>query len=188
MNRGPRRSERGLLAGLAVAVAIAAGLSTLGLAAVTGGARHDGFGRFATTTCSRPKLEGHVIDVQLSDAGSGMMGPGPMMATLSVDASSVPAGRVSLVAHDRGALAHEVVVLPLSSDGPGTRPTGSDGKVNESASLGEASRSCAQGAGDGLSPGSTGWTTLTLKPGRYELICDEPWHYASGMFDVLTVR
>jgi len=27
-----------------------------------------------------------------------------------------------------------------------------------------------------------------LKPGRYELVCDEPWHYAAGMFDVLTVN
>jgi uncharacterized cupredoxin-like copper-binding protein len=41
--------------------------------------------------------------------------------------------------------------------------------------------------GDGLAPGSTGWVTLTLKPGRYELVCDEPWHYAAGMFDVFTV-
>ncbi len=29
---------------------------------------------------------------------------------------------------------------------------------------------------------------MTLKPGRYELLCDEPWHYAAGMFTVLTVR
>ena len=26
-----------------------------------------------------------------------------------------------------------------------------------------------------------------LRPGRYELVCDQPWHYAAGMFDVLTV-
>jgi uncharacterized cupredoxin-like copper-binding protein len=29
---------------------------------------------------------------------------------------------------------------------------------------------------------------MTLKPGRYELVCDEPWHYAAGMFTVLTVH
>ena len=29
---------------------------------------------------------------------------------------------------------------------------------------------------------------MTLKPGHYELVCDEPWHYAAGMFDVLTVQ
>jgi uncharacterized cupredoxin-like copper-binding protein len=29
---------------------------------------------------------------------------------------------------------------------------------------------------------------MTLKPGRYELGCDEPWHYAAGMFDALAVR
>ncbi len=53
--------------------------------------------------------------------------------------------------------------------------------------MGEASRSCGAGVGDGISPGSTGWTTVDLKPGRYELACDQPWHYAAGMFDVLRV-
>ena len=30
--------------------------------------------------------------------------------------------------------------------------------------------------------------TLTLAPGRYELICNLPGHYAAGMFTELTVR
>jgi uncharacterized cupredoxin-like copper-binding protein len=29
---------------------------------------------------------------------------------------------------------------------------------------------------------------MTLKPGRYELVCDQAWHYAAGMFAALTVR
>ena len=86
-----------------------------------------------------------------------------------------------------GALVHELVVLPILADGPGTRPTGADGKIDESQTLGESSRSCAVDRGDGIAPGSTGWTTLTLKPGQYELVCDQPWHYAAGMFNVLTV-
>jgi uncharacterized cupredoxin-like copper-binding protein len=117
-----------------------------------------------------------------------MMSKRPMMATLTVDPTVVPAGNVSFVAVNNGALVHEMVVLPLPSDGPGTRPTGADGKINESQSLGEASRSCGAGAGNGIAPGSVGWTTMTLKPGRYELVCDEPWHYAAGMFDALAVR
>ena len=138
--------------------------------------------------CSVPSLSGLTVDVTLSDAGDAMMGQEPMMATLIADPATVPAGKVSFLAFNNGALAHEMVVLPLPSDGPGTRPTGADGKVNESKSLGEASRSCAPGAGDGIAPGSVGWTTMTLRPGRYELVCDEPWHYAAGMFDVLTVQ
>ncbi|MEV6160217.1 plastocyanin/azurin family copper-binding protein [Nonomuraea sp. NPDC052129] len=38
-----------------------------------------------------------------------------------------------------------------------------------------------------MAPGSAGWVTLTLHPGRYELLCNFPGHYAAGMhaaFDV----
>ena len=72
-----------------------------------------------------------------------------------------------------GALVHEMVVVPLPVDGPGTRATGSDGKIDEPQSLGEASRSCAAGTGSGIAPGGIGWTTMTLKSGRYELVYDE---------------
>ena len=91
------------------------------------------------------------------------------------------------MAANTGALVHELVVLPLPADGPGTTPTGSDGKIDESASRAESSRSCAAGSGDGIAPGSTAWTATTLTPGRYEVVCDMPWHYTAGMFDVLTV-
>ncbi len=141
-----------------------------------------------SASCSVPQLGGVKVDVTLSDAGDAMMSHEPMMATLTIDPMSVAAGRVSFVALNNGALVHEMVVLPLTSDSPGTRQTGSDGKINETQSLGEASRSCAAGSGDGIAPGAIGWTTMTLKPGRYEVVCDEPWHYAAGMFTVLSVR
>jgi uncharacterized cupredoxin-like copper-binding protein len=115
-----------------------------------------------------------------------MMGQAPMRATLLATPASVPAGKVSFAVVNTGALVHELLILPLPADGPGTRPTGSDGKIDGSQSLGEVSRSCGAGTGDGISPGSTAWTTVTLKPGR-ELVCDQAWHYAAGMFDVLTV-
>jgi uncharacterized cupredoxin-like copper-binding protein len=108
--------------------------------------------------------------------------------SLISDPRSVPAGQVSFVARNVGGLVYELVVLPLADGDPGTRKTGSDNKVDESASLGKASKSCSAGAGSGLVPGSTDWVTTTLRAGRYELLCDEPGHYASGMFDVLTVR
>ena len=141
-----------------------------------------------SASCRVPRLDGVKVDITLSYAGDAMMSQEPMMATITSDPTSVVAGRVSFVAFNNGPLAHEMVVLPLSSDGPGMRLTGADGKINEAHSLGEASRSCAAGVGDGIAPGSIGWTTITLKPGRYELVCDEPWHYAAGMFTVLTVH
>jgi uncharacterized cupredoxin-like copper-binding protein len=143
---------------------------------------------FGVVTCAAPQLPGETVDVALSDGGNTMMGRGAMMVTLRANPGTVSAGQVSFVARNRGALAHELVILPLPTDGPGTRTTGVDGKIGESQSLGEASKSCAEGTGDGIAPGSTGWVTVTLSPGRYELVCDEPWHYSAGMFDVLTVN
>ena len=144
-------------------------------------------GAYGAISCSAPTLPGSTVGVQVTDAGDMMMGQAPMRATLVASPATIPAGKVSFAVSNTGVLVHELVVLPLPSDGPGTRPTGTDGKIDESQSLGEASRSCGAGVGDGIAPGSTGWTTVTLKPGRYELVCDQPWHYAAGMFDVLTV-
>ena len=107
-------------------------------------------GTFGSASCSVPQLSGLKVDVTLSDAGDAMMSQEPMLATLIADPATAPAGKVSFVAFNNGALAHEMVVLPLPSEGPGTMPTGSDGKINESQSLGEASRSCGPGAGDGI--------------------------------------
>jgi uncharacterized cupredoxin-like copper-binding protein len=36
-------------------------------------------------------------------------------------------------------------------------------------------------------PGASGWVTVTLPPGRYELVCNLPGHYAAGMYTQLTV-
>jgi len=101
----------------------------------------------------------------------------------------VPAGQVTLVARNRGSRTHELVVLPLGRNAAvGRRPVGSTRTIDERTSLGEASRSCAGGEGDGLRPGAMGWTTLTLTPGRYELVCNRPRHYAHGMYAELDVR
>lgn len=70
------------------------------------------------------------------------------------------------------------------------RPLGSDGKVAEAGSLGEASKTGGQGAGQGIRPGSSGWVTLTLAPGHHELVCNLPGHYAAyaaGRYTELTV-
>jgi hypothetical protein len=69
----------------------------------------------------------------------------------------VAAGQVSLLAVNHGTRTHELVVLPVSPDARvGTRPAGADGAdgtdgtVSETGSLGQASRSCGAGGGDGI--------------------------------------
>jgi len=149
------------------------------------------------TRCAAPALAGAVVDVTLADMGGGMMG-GPMtgggwrgmgMARVLVSRGVVPAGTVSLRVVNVGVRTHELVVLPLpAGQAAGARPVGADGRVDETGSLGEASRSCGAGAGDGITTGATGWVTLTLGPGRYELVCNLPGHYKAGMYAELDVR
>ena len=167
------------------AALLAGGVAAIVLAG--GGTGMPTNGAYGVISCTAPSLPGTTVTVQLTDMGNMGMAQAPMRASLVAAPTSVTAGRVSFVAPNTGSLVHELVVLPLPVDGPGTRPTGADGKIDESQSIGEASRSCGAGTGDGIAPGSTGWTTITLTPGRYELVCDQPWHYAAGMFDVLTV-
>lgn len=154
------------------------------------------------SSCSVPAtLPGHVVTVMLGDmGGASMMGGsrtgapvmggrwsgGPMM--LRAAPKTVQAGTVTLLAVNHGTRTHELVVLPLPNGAPvGARTVGADNTVEESGSLGEASKSCGAGAGDGIAAGAASWMTLTLKPGRYELVCNLPGHYAAGMYSELDV-
>jgi uncharacterized cupredoxin-like copper-binding protein len=136
-------------------------------------------------TCDPPTLPGQTVDVVLSDMG-GMIG-GSRTMSVAASPSLIPAGEVSLRLWNAGMMVHELVVLPLPPGGAGTRVIGSDGRVSEGGSLGEASRTCGEGAGDGIAPGAAAWVTLHLDPGSYELICNLPGHYAMGMFAELGV-
>lgn len=147
-----------------------------------------------TTSCSLPNLSATVVTVSLTDTGVVMDGQHSRMTSgarmfLSADHTAVPHGTVSFLAINGGSAVHELIVLPLAEGQVvGTRPIGADAKVSESGSLGEASASCGEGAGDGIVPGTSSWVTLTLAPGRYELICNLPGHYAAGDFTALTVN
>nr|WP_082535587.1 plastocyanin/azurin family copper-binding protein [Nonomuraea pusilla] len=124
--------------------------------------------------CTPPPLPGQVVDVTLTDSGNTMR--------LTVKPAKVKAGQVSLLARNTGTFAHEAVVLPLAQGQTvGRRPIGSDSRASETGSVGEASKNCGKGEGEGIAPGSAGWTTLTLRPGKYEVICNFPGHYAAGM-------
>lgn len=135
--------------------------------------------------CTPPaNLVGSTIAVTVSDMGM-MMGP---RMNLSATPLTVASGKVNIMVTNLGMRTHEVVVLPLANGQiAGERVVGSDGKVDETGSLGEVSNNCASGAGEGILSGSNGWTTLNLAPGRYELLCNLPNHYAAGMYQEIVV-
>lgn len=60
-------------------------------------------------------------------------------------------------------------------------------EIDEAGSLGEASDSCGEGTGQGILPGTSSWVSVTLQAGRYELVCNLPGHYATGMYTQITV-
>ena len=177
-------------AGLLVIIGVV-GLMSLGtfVALSSVPARLVGGQHVSPATCSPAHLQGVVVNVNLTDRGGMMMGGGNlMMASIFASPDSVPSGVVTFVATNTGTLNHELLVIPAPADGVGTRVVGSNGKIDETASLGEASTSCGRGAGNGITPGTASWVTLHLAPGNYELLCDEPWHYANGMFTAFNVR
>lgn len=144
-------------------------------------------------SCAAPRsLPGTTVYVMLGDMGttSMMNGDAPLGGHMILRAApvSAPAGQVSFEVANRGWRTHEMVVLPLPAGGSaGQRTPGADGRVDEAGSRGEASASCAQGAGDGIASGSVGWVTLRLRPGTYELVCNLKNHYANGMYEAFTV-
>ena len=181
--------RRPLLVGSLAAAVIALVASA---AVAVGGANRGGSGLFSSSPAV-PKLPGTLVNVSLSDMGGPMMGqPNGMMSGggmgLSADQATVPHGTVSFLVTNTGSVNHEMVVLPLAnSQTVGTRPIGGDAKVDEAASLGEASKTDGAGAGHGVAPGASSWMTIALAPGRYELVCNLPGHYTAGMYTQLTL-
>jgi uncharacterized cupredoxin-like copper-binding protein len=149
--------------------------------------------RYSSLTCAAPtNLPGRAVTVVLADRGMTQMmaGTAPLGAQMTLRAAqtTVPAGTLTLVATNMGWRTHELVIMLLTAGaGPGQRVPGTDGKVDETGSLGEASTSCGAGTGDGIHAGTVSWTTLTLAPGRYELLCNLANHYADGMHEELVV-
>ncbi|MGW3459915.1 sulfocyanin-like copper-binding protein [Streptomyces olivaceoviridis] len=190
----------------AIAIAAAAlvlGIATTGLMAASGAFHRPppAAWRAQSSRCGAPAAQGTAVDVTEWDMGRMMRGPnrpapnsgrpgwyGMGMMRLTVHPTTVPAGKVTVRVVNAGTLAHEVIVLPLPAGRiAGERAVGSDGRVSEAGSLGEASRTCGSGAGEGIASGTAAWTTVTLRPGRYELLCNVPGHYAAGMYAELDV-
>jgi uncharacterized cupredoxin-like copper-binding protein len=184
--------SRQLTATVVVITAALVAASVLGIAA-TGGAFDHGRRWRTGGTCAVPALPGTVVGATLVNMGGPMMGGGGSMMggmmRVSLDRSTIVAGEISFLAINGGSVNHELVILPLPPGQiVGTRPIGADAKIDENGSLGEASKTCAAGSGEGIAPGASGWVTVTLPPGRYEVVCNLPGHYAAGMYAQLTVN
>lgn len=175
------------------ATLVLSGLSLTAVGAVSGWTNPFRFGFPVGSSCTTPNLPGTIVNVALTNMAGPMMGQGggrPFGGAmrLSTDHVTVAHGTVSFLATNGGSISHELVILPLpSSQTVGTRPIEGDGRIDEAGRLGEASNTCGKGAGQGIVPGSSSWVTVTLAPGRYEVVCNLPGHYAAGMYSQLTV-
>src|SRR5664280_1807138 len=163
-------SDRRLIVGAAVAALVAAAGSTVGVAAASG--------TFAatptptatatgpTSDCSVPSLPGTVVDVTLTDMGGWMTG------TDGSWGGRMPGGMMS------GRMPGGMMGGPMMS---GHAAAGAMMRVlvtPDAAAVGTVS----------LRVRNTGWMTLQLPAGRYELVCNLPGHYAAGMRALLIVR
>ncbi len=119
-----------------------------------------------------------VVHVDLMDPSTG---PSVESMMIKTDQASVKAGPVKfLVSNDSKTLVHEMIVVDVAEPNRPLPYDRKDNRVIESKikDLGEASD---------LPPGQKKTLTLTLKPGNYILMCNQPDHYKAGMRANLTV-
>jgi len=123
------------------------------------------------------------VNVSLTDSGGPKgQGNGAYSASamqVRTDQGTVPRGPVTFKVTNGGVVEHEMLILPLAdSQMIGARPFGPGAKIDEAGKLTNAAHS---------EPKVVRTVTLTLAPGRYELVCNHPGHYVSGMYALLTV-
>ncbi|WP_244507926.1 hypothetical protein [Mesorhizobium sp. ORS 3428] len=134
-----------------------------------------------------------VVNVRLWDQGAGMVmrtgmayqAPGLDLskATMGVKASrsSAPAGVVSFeVTNTSKQTVHEMIVMHLKDPAQPLPYAGSDAKVDEA-------KADDRGEVPDLAPGKSGTLIVTLEPGKYLLICNQPKHFAAGMWAMFEV-
>jgi uncharacterized cupredoxin-like copper-binding protein len=126
-----------------------------------------------------------VLAVGCSSAAATPAQGGTVNATLtdmkiSLDRTSVPAGTITFVVKNTGAIEHELVVLQTNTaqDKIGM-DMDEEGKMDETGNVGET--------GD-MNIGETKTFTITLPAGHYVLMCNEIGHYAAGMHMTFTVN
>lgn len=119
-----------------------------------------------------------VVHVDLMDPSSDRSVKSMMV---KADQQSVKAGPVTfMVSNDSKNLVHEMLVVSVADPQTPLPYDSKDDRVVESKikDLGEASD---------LQPGEKKTLSLTLNPGKYILMCNQPAHYKAGMETTLTV-
>jgi uncharacterized cupredoxin-like copper-binding protein len=99
---------------------------------------------------------------------------------ISLDRTSVPAGTITFVVKNTGAVVHELVVLQTdTAQDKVAMDMDEAGKMDETGNVGET--------GD-VDAGGSKTFTVTLPAGHYVLMCNEVGHYAAGMHMTFTVN
>ena len=128
--------------------------------------------------CAAMASAATVVKVSLQDPSTG---PGVTAMHIALDRDSVPAGRVTFRATNESKdQVHELIVVRTDSAQASLPYDERKAAVVEKRihHLGEV--------GD-LKPGRSASLTLSLRPGSYLLICNQPGHYKAGMSTPFTV-
>jgi uncharacterized cupredoxin-like copper-binding protein len=95
----------------------------------------------------------------------------PTEFKLTATPAGVKAGSVTFLVTNKGKIVHEMVVVPLPTGQ--TKLATKNGRAVQKGALGEAHEMAA---------GKSKTLTVTLEPGKYQLVCNLPGHFAGGMF------
>ena len=153
-----------------VAVAIAAVLTIGGLTGVA---------VMLTSTASNEHGASETYQAQQAQSTSSAAGAQAGRVTLEFGnfwlkppAARVSAGRTTFLVRNESGAYHDLMIerVPIEFEGP-----------NQPVEM------AAEAGVEGLSPGEAGQVVVRLRPGRYELFCSVPGHYANGLHTELTV-
>jgi uncharacterized cupredoxin-like copper-binding protein len=114
------------------------------------------------------------VAVEVGDT-SGVNGP----MTMTVTPTSAPAGKVKFAVTNNGTILHEFVVLKTNVPYDKLPVNAKTNEVSEAKTVGEVGN---------VAKGKTKSKTLTLKKGKYVLVCNIAKHYAMGMRAAFTVK
>ncbi|MGE5099092.1 MAG: plastocyanin/azurin family copper-binding protein [Deltaproteobacteria bacterium] len=120
-----------------------------------------------------------VVQISLSDSSAD---PATRGMQMKAEPTTVKAGRVTFKAVNQSKdLVHEVLVVPAPAGGKDLPYDAKSNTIDEK-------RVHSRGEISDLKPGAQGSRTLSLKPGTYLLVCNQPGHYKEGMVAKLTVE